>query len=167
MSTNEDDTIQGRIKYLRKNILKLTQSEFGDRIGFKQNSIALIESKRNSLTDRTIVSICREFGVNEQWLRLGIGDIFVESPQDEIDLLVKRYNLSEVVRNILVGYIALDNESKKVMDGFIDGVIKGVSSKNEDIERKKDNDYICLNGLTEEQKSYVRKYVNDMAISNK
>lgn len=167
MSTNEDDTIQGRIKYLRKNILKLTQSEFGDRIGFKQNSIALIESKRNSLTDRTIVSICREFGVNEQWLRLGIGDIFVESPQDEIDLLVKRYNLSEVVRNILVGYIALDNESKKVMDGFIDGVIKGVSSKNENIERQKDNDYICLNGLTEEQKSYVRKYVNDMAISNK
>lgn len=167
LSTNQGDTIQDRIKYLRKNILKMTQFDFGNRIGFKQNSVALIESGKNSLTDRTIVSICREFGVNEQWLRIGVGDIFVDSPQDEIDILVKRYNLPEIARNILVEYITLDNESKKVVDGFIDGVIQGVSNKNESVENQKGNDCISLDGLTEEQKEEVRKYVSDINSNNK
>jgi transcriptional regulator with XRE-family HTH domain len=52
-----------RIRKLRR-ILDLTQREFGERIGMKQNTIALIEGGRNT-SDQTIMAICKEFNVNE------------------------------------------------------------------------------------------------------
>lgn len=63
-----------RIKEIRKN-LQLTQVEFATRLGLKQNSIAQIEMGLRNPSDQTITSICREFGVNELWLRTGEGDM--------------------------------------------------------------------------------------------
>ena len=74
-------TLGERIKKLRK-ALDLTQQEFADRIGMKRNSIAQVELGRNT-SDQTIVSICREFNVNETWLRTGEGEMFVELPRNE------------------------------------------------------------------------------------
>ena len=71
-----------RIKKLRKS-LDLTQREFGDRIGIKGNSIANYELGRNEPIDAVISLICREFNVNEEWLRYGTGDMFVEQTRDE------------------------------------------------------------------------------------
>ena len=58
-----------RIKQVRK-ALGLTQTRFGEIIGLKQNSVALIEAGRET-SDQTIFAICREFRVNEEWLRTG------------------------------------------------------------------------------------------------
>lgn len=71
-----------RLKKLRK-ALDLTQQEFADRIGIKRNSFANYETGRNTPIDAIIVSICREFNVNEEWLRTGEGDMFIEVPRDE------------------------------------------------------------------------------------
>lgn len=57
-----------RIKRIRK-MLDLTQQEFADRIGIKRNTIANYESGRNEPVDSVISLICREYGVNEIWLR--------------------------------------------------------------------------------------------------
>ena len=70
-----------RIKKVRKS-LELTQQEFAERIGMKRNSIALIENGRNT-SDQTVFAICREFNVNEEWLRNGQGEMFIEMGQDE------------------------------------------------------------------------------------
>lgn len=64
-----------RIKKLRRE-LDLTQQEFADRIGIKRNTIANYESGRNEPIDAVVSLICREFNVNERWLRTGEGDIF-------------------------------------------------------------------------------------------
>ncbi len=61
-----------RMKLLRKE-LKLSQEAFGARIGLKGSSVSYIESGRNSLTEQTILAICREYSVNENWLRTGAG----------------------------------------------------------------------------------------------
>lgn len=74
MSTGE------RIRILRKK-LDLTQQMFADRIGMKRNSIAQIEMGRNT-SEQTIVSICREFNVSENWLRDGIGDMFLPTDRN-------------------------------------------------------------------------------------
>lgn len=73
-------TIAERIKKLRK-AEGLTQQRFGDRLGLKQNTIATYEMDKTSPSDRTISDICREFGVNENWLRYGIGDMKAETDQ--------------------------------------------------------------------------------------
>lgn len=72
-----------RLKKLRKN-LDLTQQAFADKIGMKQNTIAQYEMGRTTPSDAIVFSICREFGVNERWLRNGEGEMFIKStPYDK------------------------------------------------------------------------------------
>ena len=65
------------IRLLRK-ALNLTQQEFADRIGVKRNTIAQYEIGRNEPIDSILSLICREFDVNEEWLRTGSGPMFKE-----------------------------------------------------------------------------------------
>ena len=64
-----------RIKMLRK-ALDLTQQKFAERLGVKRNTVGQWECGINALTDQVITSICREFNVNEEWLRSGTGEMF-------------------------------------------------------------------------------------------
>lgn len=75
-------TIAERIKELRKSE-GLTQQRFADRLGLKQNTVATYEMGRSVPIDPIITSICREFGVNEDWLRHGIGKMKSESTQKQ------------------------------------------------------------------------------------
>lgn len=73
-----------RIKQIRKE-KSLTQQTLGERIGVKQNTIALIESGKRNTSDQLLLSICREFNVNEIWLRTGEGEMFrKQSREDEL-----------------------------------------------------------------------------------
>lgn len=71
-----------RIKELRK-ALGLTQKEFGERLGVKPNTIGTYEIGRNEPIDAVISLICREFSVNETWLRTGVGEMFAETAQED------------------------------------------------------------------------------------
>jgi hypothetical protein len=75
-------TVNERVKQLRKT-LDLTMEKFGEKIGVKKSAISLIESGKNSLTEQMIKSICREFDVDEEWLRNGTGSMFIERTRDE------------------------------------------------------------------------------------
>ncbi|MBE5055258.1 helix-turn-helix transcriptional regulator [Pseudoflavonifractor sp. DSM 107456] len=74
--------MDNRIKELRKE-LGLTQQEFSDRIGVKRNTIAQYESGRNAPIDAVVCLICREFNVNEEWLRTGNGEMFMPKSRNE------------------------------------------------------------------------------------
>lgn len=65
--------MKNRIKQIRKDH-KLTQVEFGERIGVKGNTITNYENGLRNPTDAVILAICREFNVNENWLRTGKGE---------------------------------------------------------------------------------------------
>ena len=56
-----------RLKLLRRE-LQLNQTEFGNRLGLKQSAVANYENGTRQPLDTVITSICREFGVNEEWL---------------------------------------------------------------------------------------------------
>ena len=71
-----------RIKKLRK-ALGLTQQEFADRLNIKRGTMANYEIGRNVPIDAVITLICREFNVNEKWLRTGEGEIHPPRTRDE------------------------------------------------------------------------------------
>lgn len=71
-----------RIKILRKQ-LNMNQSEFGVRIGVKQGSVAAYECGARTPLDAVVSAICREFDVNETWLRTGEGEMFIEKSREE------------------------------------------------------------------------------------
>lgn len=72
-----------RIKELRK-ALKLTQQEFADRLNIKRGAIANYEVGRNEPIDAVISLICKEFNVNEEWLRDGTGEMFRAEKENSI-----------------------------------------------------------------------------------
>lgn len=61
----------------------LTMRQFGDKIGVGGSTISDIENGRRSLNRQNLLAICREFNVNEDWLRTGEGSMFVEPDEDE------------------------------------------------------------------------------------
>ena len=71
-----------RIKELRK-ALGLTQQEMAEKLGIKRNTIAQYEMGRNPPTDTVITLMCRAFDVNEEWLRTGEGEMFIQLSRDE------------------------------------------------------------------------------------
>lgn len=71
-----------RIKQLRA-CINLTQAQFAERLNLSRNYIAVIEIGQREPSDRTILDICREFGVSESWLRDGVGPMFPPSTREE------------------------------------------------------------------------------------
>lgn len=66
-----------RVRYLRKELLKLTQQEFSEMLNISRSNMGNIETGKIALTDRVISDICEKYNVNETWLRTGEGEIFI------------------------------------------------------------------------------------------
>lgn len=112
-----------RIKQLRKEILKLTQTSFGEKIGLTGAAITRIEKGNNQPTEQTILSICREFNVNEEWLKTGNGEIFQSLSETEelmkyTALMLKNTDSSMVhlIKNLIITYEQLNDNNKKALE---------------------------------------------------
>ncbi len=111
-----------RIKLLRTN-LNLNQSEFANKIGIGQAGLSAIEKGIRSVTDRNVQLICSVFGVNENWLRNGEGDVFLNiPPEDEYMRAAAEISKApddEIIRQIIIEYWKLNPEGKKLLKEFI------------------------------------------------
>lgn len=83
-----------RLKMLRKT-LGLTQQEFADKIGSKRNTIAKYEINASTPSAAVVSLICREFNVNEEWLRNGNGEMFLQSNRNSDIARLTKELLSE------------------------------------------------------------------------
>lgn len=86
--------MKDRISFVRKNS-GLNQTEFAEKLNLTKNYISLIENGNRTPSDRTISDICRTFGVDEIWLRDGIGEPFREKSDEE--------RIAEVLGGVLAG----------------------------------------------------------------
>ena len=113
-----------RVKAVRKS-LGLTLEKFGDKIGLKKNSVSQIENGRNDLTEANTKAICREFNVNEVWLRTGEGgddNMFTKvSEDDRFSLNLGKLSKSEneIARNMLNAIAEADPEKLKIIEDFM------------------------------------------------
>lgn len=114
--------MKDRLKKLRKE-LDLTQQAFADKIGMKQNTIAQYEMGRTTPSDAIIFSICREFGVDENWLRTGEGKMFEElTDQQKVmkytGMLLRDTDsvVANAIQSFIVTYEQLDDTSKATLE---------------------------------------------------
>lgn len=119
-----------RIKKLRLE-LELTQTEFGERIGMKQNSITLIENGHRNISDYNIRRICHEFKVNEEWLRTGSGEMFKPKPTDELDQLAYKYRLSNADYVMIEKFLALKPEVRQGIFDYIHEVAAALNDESD------------------------------------
>ena len=114
--------MKNRIKEVRK-ANNMSQAEFGARIGVRQSSVANYERGFVPL-DTVVTAICREFNVNEQWLRTGEGPMKApEPPPDELDALLDRYKLPRRLRGLFIRYGKLPEASQAAIREWLDGWI--------------------------------------------
>ena len=122
-----------RIKKLRK-ILGITQQELANRIGIKRNTIATYESGRNEPIDAVISLICREFNVNEHWLRTGEGEMFLQlTKKDELILWANTplNKESEDFKNRFVDALSKLNENDwELLANIAETLVKQKNTKN-------------------------------------
>ncbi|MGE9896642.1 helix-turn-helix domain-containing protein [Anaerovoracaceae bacterium SGI.195] len=99
-----------RVKQLRK-ALGLSGEKFGARLGVTRTAVSLIESGKNNLSEANILSICREFNVNEDWLRTGSGDMFSALSQLSLDELMADADPIDI--EIMKAYFTLDKDIRR------------------------------------------------------
>nr|DAR48996.1 MAG TPA: Helix-turn-helix XRE-family like protein [Caudoviricetes sp.] len=96
--------------------LKMSQEEFGSRIGITRASISNIEKGLRNMSDQTLKSICREFNVDFFWLRDGAGEMFIKESDDIVDELSDKYDLSEVGKALVKFYVNLKPELRDTFE---------------------------------------------------
>ena len=119
---DKDMTINQRIKHLRKDLLKLTQTEFGEKLGLGKAAISKMESNTSTVTEQNKKMICKEFNVSYAWLMEGLGEIFIETEDLLIDLLAKEYDLDELQVRLIEKFVKLDKENRETFMNFLKDV---------------------------------------------
>ena len=119
-----------RIKKLRK-VLELNQTDFGNKIGIRQGSVAAYESGARTPIDAVIVSICREFNVNEDWLRTGDGEMFLKPETNDIVAKAARLlgRKDPMFEAFIETYITLSPSDRKVLMDFGINLVKSFHQK--------------------------------------
>jgi transcriptional regulator with XRE-family HTH domain len=106
------------VKLLRRQ-LNLSQAAFGKRLGITGAGISKIESGQRSLTEQMVILICKEFNINEPWLRFGEGEIFKEKLPSGLEQLTVYYQLDEFDVKIINEFLLLDEKKRKVIKDYI------------------------------------------------
>ncbi len=149
--------ISVRLKYLRKDILGLNQDELALKLGFARTFISNLEKGKRNLTDRTILDICREFNVTEEWLRYGKVEVFKATDDDLLNQAIAKHkitdeNVVKIIKNffnmskqnqveLVMLAQQLFNDEQTSMQTTPD--LKIASSPNEELVEAK---YIARNG---------------------
>ena len=113
-----------RIKRLRSK-LEMTQQEFADRLGIKRGTLANYEIGRNEPIDAVISLMCKEFNVNEIWLRTGEGgddNMFTKvNEEDRYSINLGKLSRTEnqMARNMLNAIAEADPEKLKHIEEFM------------------------------------------------
>lgn len=125
--------MKDRIRLLRKE-LKLNQTDFGERIGVKQASVAGYEAGIRTPLDAVITSICREFNVNEDWLRTGNGEMFLPMTRsDEIAKMTTdlfRGEESSFKSRLILALSKLDENEWAVLEKIAKELENGLNKKD-------------------------------------
>lgn len=113
--------MKDRIREVREHF-GLSMEKFGSRIGIGKASISLLESGKNNPSVQTITLICREFGVNERWLRTGEGEMFEQTRASVLDRLSTEYDLSREQRSVIEAFLDLDPQERDVILKYVHNV---------------------------------------------
>lgn len=147
--------INERLKHLRKDILKMTLENFGAKIHLSRQSLSNIENGNRSITDRAISDICREFDVNEEWLRTGEGpELKKVTRAEEIQKMVDdimRDHPEAFRRRFVTSLAALDENGWLALEKFIDSFIdlNGIDTRkrlHDDLDRQLDEEEAQADG---------------------
>lgn len=120
-----------RIREVRK-ALGLTLEKFGEKIGMKKNSVSQLENGKNSVTERVVKAICREYNVDYMWLTTGDGEMFIDTDDDFIERIDRIMAGEDEARKSLFKFmLELSDEDIAALDRLMKKAIEFTQNNKE------------------------------------
>lgn len=125
-NVNGGNNLNERIRKIRKE-KGLTMEKFGERLGVKKSTISQIENGKSNVTEQMFVAICREFDVNEEWLRTGKGEMYRQMSQHEkaaniVGKMLKSDN--KFIQEVFIALGEMSEDEWDVVQKFVDNLKK-------------------------------------------
>lgn len=112
-------TENDRIRILRKE-LKLTLTEFSNKLGITHAALSNIENGKRNVTEQMRRSICREFHVDPTWLETGEGEPQIDQSIELIDMLNNLlHNESELAQTMFKVFAQYTLEDWKDLERIV------------------------------------------------
>jgi transcriptional regulator with XRE-family HTH domain len=128
--------INERIRQVRKS-QNLTLEKFGEKLGVKRNTVSQWENGVNNITDSTIMLICKEFNVNEDWLRNGQGPKLNDVNSKLDDLFSELSITDQRLKDIIINYMNFPDDKKEMFMKFAEFLNQDEATKtNEETDSK-------------------------------
>lgn len=154
-----------RLKQLRK-LLHLNQEQFGGRLGVTNAAISRIEKGEREITNQMFISVCREFNVNEEWLRTGRGEIFNRNKSLSLDKFLEEHNATELEVEIMKMYFSLNKYTRKNLMENLKKIFleddKNCFDCDNIVINENDNNFLTMENIPESEES--EKCLFDMTI---
>lgn len=149
--------IHERIKYLRKNILKLSQEDFSKKLGLSRSNIGNIEVGRINVTDRVVADISTQYNVNEEWLRNGTEPMFIEPDTFSLDEFLKQKNATDIEIDIIKTYFNMPEDLRNgLIDYFKNNILSNI--RNDLAATKEEN----TNSIDYEVEAYRKELESEL-----
>lgn len=113
-----------RIRFLRKNTLKMSQEVFAECLGVSRSVIKNIELNALARPDQKLSLyklICSEFNISEEWLLNGTGEMY-GSNEAEYNALIDRVmtGQNEFAKNIFKTFALFDEKDWEALQAMIE-----------------------------------------------
>lgn len=118
-------TIGDRIKKIRESEEK-SQRVFASSIKIGQSTLAMFENGQREPKDIHIEQICSKYGICEEWLRTGNGEMYQYADTDdysEISTLIGEKDPK--AKQAIINYWKLSEDDKKLFWQFVNKFLKG------------------------------------------
>ena len=112
--------------------LGIKKAGFAKRLNLSQPFVSELCSGKSKPSDRTISDICREFDVNEEWLRTGEGEMFRQLGREEeiTDFLAKLIREPDAFQARLIAAMAkLTPEQWELFETVFDSLVEAKKEK--------------------------------------
>lgn len=120
-----------RLQIIRKDS-GLSQEAFAKRLSVTRNVVAKYENGLVEPPELFINHLCMKFGVNENWLKTGDGDIYTAITEDDL-MSEKLGNIlasdNDMIKEIITKATELDEDYLKMLNQLIDGMLDKQSKK--------------------------------------
>lgn len=126
------DCLEGRLYAIRKD-QNLSQEEFGLRIGVTRSAICNYENGTRPINEQIILAVCREFGVDEHWMRSGYGVPYKAKDDGVIAKLISEYKCTNFEGDFLKTYFQMDQKER---DNFVDVMYRFLAPFMKNLEGK-------------------------------
>lgn len=109
---------------------------FGERLGITKAAISRIESGVTNLTPQMAKSIAREFGISEEWLKTGEGEMRPATASGAAAEIAARLKLGAWATQALERFMALNEKEQVLFLKILEKILAPAADQEFSIDEK-------------------------------